>query len=118
VPDVVYTHPEVTSVGKTTKQVKAKAYHVGKFPLLANNRANVIDDSKGIVKVVANKKIDKILGVHIMMSNTDKIIHEAVLALQYGASSEDVAGTCHTHPTVSEALKDACMQTFSKVIHI
>ncbi|KAG2588476.1 dihydrolipoyl dehydrogenase 1, mitochondrial-like [Panicum virgatum] len=120
VPGVVYTHPEVASVGKTEEQVKALgiAYRVGKFPLLANSRAKAIDDAEGIVKVVAEKETDKILGVHIMAPNAGEIIHEAVLALQYGASSEDVARTCHAHPTVSEALKEACLQTFSKAIHI
>ncbi|KAM0909473.1 hypothetical protein ACQ4PT_014796 [Festuca glaucescens] len=120
VPGVVYTHPEVASVGKTEEQVKASgiAYRVGKFPLLANSRAKAIDDAEGLVKVVADKETDKILGVHIMAQNAGEIIHEAVLALQYGASSEDVARTCHAHPTVSEALKEACLQTFSKAIHI
>ncbi|CAO2203406.1 unnamed protein product [Urochloa humidicola] len=120
VPGVVYTHPEVASVGKTEEQVKALGipYCVGKFPLLANSRAKAIDDAEGIVKVVAEKETDKILGVHIMAPNAGEIIHEAVLALQYGASSEDVARTCHAHPTVSEALKEACLQTFSKAIHI
>jgi dihydrolipoamide dehydrogenase len=120
VPGVVYTHPEVASVGKTEEQVKASgiAYRVGKFPLLANSRAKAIDDAEGLVKVVADKETDKILGVHIMAQNAGEIIHEAVLAMQYGASSEDVARTCHAHPTVSEALKEACLQTFSKAIHI
>lgn len=120
VPGVVYTHPEVASVGKTEEQVKALgiAYRVGKFPLLANSRAKAIDDAEGIVKVVAEKETDKILGVHIMAPSAGEIIHEAVLALQYGASSEDVARTCHAHPTVSEALKEACLQTFDKAIHI
>jgi dihydrolipoamide dehydrogenase len=117
---VVYTHPEVASVGKTEEQVKASGvpYQVGKFPLLANSRAKAIDDAEGLVKVVSEKETDKILGVHIMAPNAGEIIHEAVLALQYGASSEDVARTCHAHPTVSEALKEACMQTYLKAIHI
>jgi dihydrolipoamide dehydrogenase len=111
---------DVASVGKTEEQVKAEgiAYRICKFPLLANNRAKAIDDAEGIVRVVADKKTYKILGVHIMVSNAGEIIHEVVLALQYGASSEDVARTCHTHPTVSEALMEACLQTFSKVLHI
>jgi dihydrolipoamide dehydrogenase len=120
VPGVVYTHPEVASVGKTEEQVKASSvpYQVGKFPLLANSRAKAIDDAEGLVKVVSEKETDRILGVHIMAPNAGEIIHEAVLALQYGASSEDVARTCHAHPTVSEALKEACMQTYLKAIHI
>ncbi|PWZ11622.1 Dihydrolipoyl dehydrogenase 1, mitochondrial [Zea mays] len=120
VPGVVYTHPEVASVGKTEEQVTALGipYRVGKFPLLANSRAKAIDDAEGVVKVIAEKETDKILGVHIMAPNAGEIIHEAVIALQYGASSEDVARTCHAHPTVSEALKEACLQTFNKAIHI
>ncbi|OEL18696.1 Dihydrolipoyl dehydrogenase, mitochondrial [Dichanthelium oligosanthes] len=120
VPGVVYTHPEVASVGKTEEQVKEAgiAYQVGKFPLMANSRAKAIDDAEGLVKVVAEKETDRVLGVHIMAPNAGEIIHEAVLALQYGASSEDIARTCHAHPTVSEALKEACLQTYTKAIHI
>lgn len=120
VPGVVYTHPEVASVGKTEEQVKESgiAYQVGKFPLLANSRAKAIDDAEGLVKVVAEKETDRVLGVHIMAPNAGEIIHEAVLALQYGASSEDIARTCHAHPTVSEALKEACLDTYTKAIHM
>ena len=117
---MVYTHPEVASVGKTEEQVKESgiAYQVGKFPLLANSRAKAIDDAEGLVKVVAEKETDRVLGVHIMAPNAGEIIHEAVLALQYGASSEDIARTCHAHPTVSEALKEACLDTYTKAIHM
>jgi dihydrolipoamide dehydrogenase len=117
---VVYTHPEVASVGKTEEQVKESgiAYQVGKFPLLANSRAKAIDDAQWLVKVVAEKETDRVLGVHIMAPNAGEIIHEAVLALQYGASSEDIARTCHAHPTVSEALKEACLDTYTKAIHM
>ncbi|XP_020686374.1 dihydrolipoyl dehydrogenase 1, mitochondrial [Dendrobium catenatum] len=120
VPGVVYTHPEVASVGKTEDQVKATGvdYRVGKFPFLANSRAKAIDDAEGIVKIIAEKETDKILGVHIMAPNAGELIHEAVLALHYGASSEDIARTCHAHPTMSEALKEAAMATYDKPIHI
>ncbi|XP_043704399.1 dihydrolipoyl dehydrogenase 1, mitochondrial-like [Telopea speciosissima] len=120
VPGVVYTHPEVASVGKTEEQVKALGveYRVGKFPFLANSRAKAIDDAEGVVKILAEKETDKILGVHIMSPNAGELIHEAVLALQYGAASEDIARTCHAHPTMSEALKEACMATYDKPIHI
>lgn len=120
VPGVVYTHPEVASVGKTEEQVKATgvAYRVGKFPFMANSRAKAIDDADGIVKIIAEKETDKVLGVHIMAPNAGELIHEAVLALQYGASSEDIARTCHAHPTMSEALKEAAMATYDKPIHI
>lgn len=120
VPGVVYTHPEVAYVGKTEEQVKITgvAYRVGKFPFLANSRAKAIDDADGIVKIIAEKETDKVLGVHIMAPNAGELIHEAVLALQYGASSEDIARTCHAHPTMSEALKEAAMATYDKPIHI
>ncbi|KAG9451005.1 hypothetical protein H6P81_010970 [Aristolochia fimbriata] len=120
VPGVVYTHPEVAYVGKTEDQVKASGieYRVGKFPFLANSRAKAIDDAEGVVKILAEKESDKILGVHIMSPNAGELIHEAVLALQYGASSEDIARTCHAHPTMSEAVKEAAMATYDKPIHI
>ncbi|XP_068660563.1 dihydrolipoyl dehydrogenase, mitochondrial-like [Aristolochia californica] len=120
VPGVVYTHPEVAYVGKTEEQVKASGveYRVGKFPFLANSRAKAIDDAEGVVKILAEKESDKILGVHIMSPNAGELIHEAVLALQYGASSEDIARTCHAHPTMSEAVKEAAMATYDKPIHI
>ncbi|KAB5538415.1 hypothetical protein DKX38_015948 [Salix brachista] len=117
VPGVVYTHPEVASVGKTEEQVKALGveYCVGKFPFLANSRAKAIDDAEGLVKILAEKETDKILGVHIMAPNAGELIHEAVLALAYDAASEDIA---HAHPTMSEALKEAAMATHDKPIHI
>ncbi|KAA8527966.1 hypothetical protein F0562_035165 [Nyssa sinensis] len=120
VPGVVYTHPEVASVGKTEEQVKALGvdYRVGKFPFLANSRAKAIDDAEGVVKILAEKETDRILGVHIMAPNAGELIHEAVLALHYGASSEDIARTCHAHPTMSEAVKEAAMATYDKPIHI
>ncbi|GAA0140949.1 oxidoreductase [Lithospermum erythrorhizon] len=120
VPGVVYTHPEVAYVGKTEEQVKALgvSYRVGKFPFLANSRAKAIDDAEGIVKIIAEKESDKILGVHIMAPNAGELIHEAAIALSYGASSEDIARTCHAHPTMSEAVKEAAMATYDKPIHI
>ncbi|XP_022935745.1 dihydrolipoyl dehydrogenase 1, mitochondrial [Cucurbita moschata] len=120
VPGVVYTHPEVASVGKTEEQVKALgvSYRVGKFPFMANSRAKAIDDAEGIVKILAEKETDKILGVHIMAPNAGELIHEAAIALQYDASSEDIARVCHAHPTMSEALKEAAMATYDKPIHI
>ncbi|XXG82095.1 hypothetical protein AAC387_Pa10g0114 [Persea americana] len=120
VPGVVYTHPEVASVGRTEDQVKAAGvdYCVGKFPFMANSRAKAIDDAEGVVKILAEKETDKILGVHIMAPNAGELIHEAVLALHYGASSEDIARTCHAHPTMSEAVKEAAMATYDKPIHI
>ncbi|KAG6757941.1 hypothetical protein POTOM_038270 [Populus tomentosa] len=120
VPGVVYTHPEVASVGKTEAQVKALGveYRVGKFPFLANSRAKAIDDAEGLLKIIAEKETDKILGVHIMAPNAGELIHEAVLALAYDATSEDISRVCHAHPTMSEALKEAAMATHDKPIHI
>ncbi|KAL8481266.1 hypothetical protein ACS0TY_027695 [Phlomoides rotata] len=120
VPGVVYTHPEVASVGKTEEQVKTLGidYRVGKFPFLANSRAKAIDDADGMVKILAEKETDKILGVHIMAPSAGELIHEAVLGMSYGASSEDIARTCHAHPTMSEAVKEAAMNTYDKAIHI
>jgi dihydrolipoamide dehydrogenase len=118
VPGVVYTHPEVASVGKTEEQVKASGvtYKVGKFPYIANSRARSIDDADGMVKIIADKETDKILGVHIMGPSAGEVIHEACLAMEYGAGSEDIVRTCHSHPTLSEALKEAAMATYDKKI--
>nr|XP_043631022.1 dihydrolipoyl dehydrogenase, mitochondrial-like [Erigeron canadensis] len=120
VPGVVYTHPEVAYVGKTEEQVKELgiSYSVGKFPMLGNSRAKSIDDAEGMVKIIAEKETDKVIGVHIMCSNAGELIHEAALALTYDASSEDIARTCHAHPTLSEAVKEAAMATYDKAIHI
>lgn len=116
---VIYTHPEVASVGKTEDELKeAKvAYNVGNFPFSANSRARANGSSEGFVKVLADKDTDKILGVHIIGSNAGEMIAEAVIAIEYGASSEDLARTCHAHPTLSEAFKEACMDTYDKPIH-
>ena len=92
-------------------------YVVGKFPFMANSRARTIDDAEGMVKIIADKETDKVLGVHIMGPNAGELIHEACIALEYGASSEDIARTCHGHPTLSEAVKEAAMATYSKAIH-
>jgi len=119
IPGVVYTHPEVATVGLTEEQLKeaGTAYNVGNFPFSANSRARATMDSDGMVKILADKTTDKILGMHIIGSNAGEMIAEGVLAMEYGASSEDVARTCHAHPTLSEALKEACMSTSGKAIH-
>ncbi|KAL4433593.1 hypothetical protein ABPG75_000034 [Micractinium tetrahymenae] len=121
VPSIVYTWPEVASVGKTEEQVKAEgiSYKVGKFSFMANSRARSVDDTEGMVKFIADAKTDKILGVTIMGPNAGELIHECVLAMEYGASSEDIARTCHGHPTLSEAVKEAALATaFGKPIHM
>lgn len=119
IPGVIYTHPEVATVGLTEEQLKESkvAYNKGSFPFSANSRARTTGDFEGSIKVLADKETDKILGVHIVGPNAGEMIAEAVLAMEYGASSEDIARTCHAHPTLSEALKEACMATYDKPIH-
>lgn len=120
IPSVIYTHPEVASVGKTEGELKAEGieYNVGKFPFMANSRAKAVDDTDGFVKILAEKNTDKILGVHIIGKNAGDLIHEAVVAMEFYASSEDIARSCHAHPTLNEAIKEACLAAFSKPIHI
>ena len=120
VPSVVYTHPEVAWVGKTEEMLKEEgiAYNAGKFPFAANSRAKAIDDTDGFVKVLACKETDKILGAHIIGPGAGEMIQEAVIAMEYGASSEDIARVCHAHPTLSEAFKEAAATTaFGKPIN-
>ena len=120
VPGVIYTYPEVATVGKTEEQLKAAGvkYNKGVFPFMANSRARAIQDADGQVKILADAATDRILGIHIIGSNAGEMIAEGVLAMEYGASSEDVARTCHAHPTLSEAFKEAAIQTFAgKAIH-
>ncbi|KAJ3130563.1 dihydrolipoamide dehydrogenase precursor [Physocladia obscura] len=119
IPSVIYTHPEVAWVGLNEAEVKAKGieYNVGLFPFVGNSRAKTIDDAEGTVKIIAEKKTDKILGAHIIGPGAGEMIAEAVLAIEYGASSEDIARTCHAHPTLSEAFKEAAMATYDKPIH-
>ena len=119
IPGVIYTHPEVATVGLTEEQLVESGvkFSKGIFPFTANSRARTTGDADGMIKVLADKETDKILGVHIIGSNAGEMIAEAVLAMEYGASSEDIARTCHAHPTLSEALKEACMATYDKPIH-
>ena len=119
IPSVIYTHPEVASVGKTEEELKKAGikYRIGKFPFLANSRAKAIDDSEGSVKVLVDATTDRILGVHIMGANAGEMIAEAVIGIEYGAASEDLARTTHAHPTLSEAFKEACMAAYDKPIH-
>ena len=136
IPSVVYTHPEVAWVGKTEQDLKKEGveYKIGKFPFVANSRAKTNQDTEGFVKILAEKESDRILGVHIIGElagihywftltlarigpNAGEMISEAVLAVEYGASSEDIARTTHAHPTLSEAFKEAAMAVQSKPIH-
>ena len=120
IPGVIYTYPEVATVGKTEEELKAEGteYIKGEFPFLANSRARTNADADGFVKVLADKKTDRMLGAHIIGPNAGEMIAEAVIALEYGASAEDIARTCHAHPTLSEAFKEACMNACGmKAIH-
>nr|GAT55100.1 predicted protein [Mycena chlorophos] len=119
IPSVVYTHPEVAWVGKTEEELKKDGvqFSIGKFNFSANSRAKTNLDKEGFVKIIAEKETDRILGVHIIGPNAGEMISEGVLAMEYGASAEDVARTTHAHPTLSEAFKEACMAAFGKAIH-
>ena len=119
IPNVMYTYPEVAWVGRSEQELKADGtpYHVGNFPFSANSRAKTNQDTDGMVKMLADPETDRLLGVHIIGPNAGEMIAEAALALEYGASSEDVARTCHAHPTLAEAFKEAAMATHSKPIH-
>ncbi|CAH8528154.1 unnamed protein product [Schistosoma rodhaini] len=114
VPSVIYTHPECAWVGKNEEQCKAEniPYKVGKFPMSANSRAKTNDETDGLFKTLAHKDTDRLLGVHLLGPSAGELINEAVLAMEYGASAEDVARVCHAHPTVSEALRESCLSAF------
>ncbi len=119
IPGVIYTSPEVASVGKTEEQLKTNKsnYKIGKFPFMANSRAKAIDESEGFVKILADAKTDKVLGVHIIGSHAGEMIAEMAVAMEFGASSEDIARTCHAHPTFSEAIKEAALSVEKRQIH-
>ena len=119
IPAVVYTHPEIASVGLTEEQAKEKGkIKVGKFPMMANSRAKANDDTDGFVKIIADADTDRVLGVHIIASLAGTMIAQAAQAMEFGASSEDIAYTCHAHPTHSEAVKEAAMAVQGKPIHM
>ncbi|MGF9694838.1 MULTISPECIES: dihydrolipoyl dehydrogenase [unclassified Rhizobium] len=120
IPGVVYTQPEVASVGKTEEELKSAgtAYKVGKFPFMANGRARAMLATEGFVKVLADKDTDRVLGVHIIGFGAGEMIHEAAVLMEFGGSSEDLGRTCHAHPTMSEAVKEAALATFFKPIHM
>lgn len=120
VPSVVYTHPEAAMVGKTEEQLRSAGieYNKGKFPFMANSRARANSDIDGFVKILADKKTDEVLGVHIIGPQAGTIIAEAVVAMAYKASSEDIARICHSHPDLNEAVKEAALATFFKPIHM
>ena len=120
IPSVVYTQPEVASIGKTEEELKKDgvAYNVGKFPFMANGRARAMEATDGFVKVLADKETDRVLGVHIVGLGAGEMIHEAAVLMEFGGSSEDLGRTCHAHPTMSEAVKEAAMAAFFKPIHM
>ena len=120
IPGVVYTSPEVASVGKTEEELKAAgiAYKTGKFPFTANGRARAMQHTDGFVKILADAVTDRVLGVHILGHGAGELIHECAVLMEFGGSSEDLARTCHAHPTMSEAVREAALGTFAKSIHI
>ena len=120
IPNVVYTSPEVASVGKTEEELKKAGvdYKSGKFPFTANGRARAMLHTDGFVKILADKATDRVLGVHILGFGAGEMIHEAAVLMEFGGSSEDLARTCHAHPTMSEAVREAAMATFFKPIHM
>ena len=119
IPAVVYTKPEVASIGKTEEQCKElnKKYKVGKFSFMANSRAKAIDDAEGFVKILADDETDRVLGAHIIGPHAGELIAEIGVAMEFGASAEDIARTCHAHPTFSEAVKEAALSVDKRAIH-
>jgi dihydrolipoamide dehydrogenase len=120
IPGVVYTMPEVASVGKTEEELKAAgiAYTIGKFPFTANGRARAMRASDGFVKVLADAQTDRVLGVHIIGVGAGELIHESAVLMEFGGSSEDLARTCHAHPTLSEAVREAALAVDKRAIHM
>jgi dihydrolipoamide dehydrogenase len=119
IPNVVYTWPELASVGKTEDEARAAGHEiaVGRFPFLANGRAKAMEEKDGVVKVIADAKTDRVLGVHILGPRASDMIAEAAIAIEFSASAEDVARTCHAHPTLPEAVKEAALDALGRAIH-
>jgi dihydrolipoamide dehydrogenase len=120
VPSVIYTWPEVAAVGATEEELKAAgtAYKTGKFPFTANGRARAMGDVDGFVKILADAKTDRVLGAHILGPDAGTLIAEIALAMEFGASAEDVARTCHAHPTLNETVKEAALAVAGRALHI
>ena len=120
IPSVIYTAPEVASVGKTEDEIKAEGvtYKVGKFPFTANAKAKVMNDTGGFVKILSDNKSDEVLGVHIIGADAGNMIGELTVAMEFGASAEDIARTCHAHPTLTESIKEAALNVENQAIHI
>ena len=119
IPGVIYTSPEVASIGKTEEQLNESniKYKVGKFLFIANSRAKAIDESEGFVKILADEVTDKVLGAHIIGPHAGELIAEIGVGMEFGASAEDIARTCHAHPTFSEAVKEAALSVDKRAIH-
>ncbi|WP_040255784.1 dihydrolipoyl dehydrogenase [Rickettsia hoogstraalii] len=120
IPSVIYTYPEVASIGETEEQLKEKGinYKVGKFPFLANSRARAIGSTEGMVKILADSKTDRVLGAHIIGADASTLIAELTAYMEFGAASEDIARTCHAHPTLSEAIKEAALSVDKRTINM
>jgi dihydrolipoamide dehydrogenase len=120
IPGVIYTFPEIASVGKTEEELKEAgvAYNAGKFPFTANGRAKANHQTDGFVKILADAKTDRVLGVHIVGSDAGNMIAEAAVAMEFGAAAEDIARTCHAHPTLPEAVKEAALAVAKRAIHM
>ena len=120
IPGIVYTNPEVAAVGRSEEELKAAgvAYSVGKFPFTANGRAKANGTTDGFVKILADAGTDRVLGVHIVGAHAGDLIAEAAMAMEFGASSEDIARTCHAHPTLAEAVKEAALAVDKRAIHM
>jgi dihydrolipoamide dehydrogenase len=119
IPGVIYTHPEVASVGRTEEQLKAegRAYKAGKFSFMGNARAKANFAGEGFVKILADRETDRILGAHIIGPSAGELIHEICVAMEFGAAAEDIARTCHAHPTYSEAVREAALACGDGPIH-
>jgi dihydrolipoamide dehydrogenase len=120
IPAVVYTMPEIASVGATEEELKAAGipYTAGKFPYTANGRARATRHTEGFVKVLAHAETDRVLGVHIIAAGAGELIQECSVLMEFGGSAEDLARTCHAHPTMSEAVKEAAMAVDKRAIHV
>ena len=120
IPNVIYTHPELASVGHTEEELKAKGieYKTGTFPFMANGRARAADDFEGLAKVIADAKTDRVLGVHIFGAHASNLIAEAVSVMEFGGSAEDIARTCHAHPTLTEVVKEAALDVAKRRINL
>tara|TARA_B100001105_G_C22332602_1_gene417596 strand:- start:740 stop:1186 length:447 start_codon:yes stop_codon:yes gene_type:complete len=120
IPSVIYTFPEVASVGKTEEELKNSSiqYKVGKFPFTANAKATVMQETEGFVKILSDSQTDEVLGVHIIGADAGNLIVELVVAMEFGASAEDLARTCHAHPTLTESIKEAALNVDKRSIHI